>query len=62
MSEPRAEQALRERCDHLEKTLKNIIAVGYGGGTPAHRMLKMLDIAEKAEQAFSERVGGIPAR
>lgn len=47
----------------LEKTIKNIVAVGYGGGTPAHRMIKMLDIAEKAELALREQtqVGGIPA-
>ena len=55
-------ETLEDRCRDLEKTIKNIVAVGYGGGTPAHRMLKMLDIAEKAELALSERVGGIPAR
>jgi len=54
--------AAEKRAKDLEKTLKNIIAVGYGSGTPASRMIKMLDIAEKTEQALRDgQVGGIPA-
>jgi hypothetical protein len=54
--------AAERRATYLEKTLKNIIAVGYASSSPATRMIKMLDIAEKAEQALRDgQVGGIPA-
>ena len=46
MTEPTAEACLAE----LEKALKTIIAVGYAQTSPAARMIRMLDIAEKAEQ------------
>lgn len=43
------------RQEHLERTLRNIIAIGDEQGSPAHRMLKMLKAAEGALDALKWR-------
>ena len=36
------------REQHFERTLRNIVAIGDQVGTPASRLIRILDVADKA--------------
>lgn len=59
------EDELKSRVADLEKTLRNIVAIGDRMATPASRLVAILDVAEKALHAddwsTKTQVGGIPA-
>lgn len=46
------------REEHLEKTLRNIVAIGDSVGSPASRLLRILDVADKALEEISGQENG----